>query len=291
MWSVAWRRFTRWRRGRPFTAGAFTLAAGVAIAVPPYATFRMGDVLVSIRTIGGVSALLIGTLLLACGASLWLRPQFRVVAGVTGLLLSLIALSTSNLGGFLVGTLLGVTGAALALAWTDRPRPPRRARWPRRAAVAVAAVTAVAVTAAWAPATAARAADAPAATSWALLASAVRMDGVVYHGLDTLIVDGRPTRTMRFTARSMSISDPVEVGGEHLVIKAAHADAKSVELHSLRLAGTLELLGLLPIPVDFTPDRPPPLVPPSVLLTNVTTVNARMIGTALTMTDAHLTTP
>ncbi|PWW63359.1 DUF6114 domain-containing protein [Actinokineospora spheciospongiae] len=116
------RVFARWRRGRPFRAGVFLLLSAVAIAVPPYATFRLGDAVISIRTLGGVSALLIGALMAICGLSLWVRPQYRIAAGTTAALLSLVALVTSNLGGFLVGTLSGLIGSALALAWTDRPR-------------------------------------------------------------------------------------------------------------------------------------------------------------------------
>ncbi|MCG8915204.1 DUF6114 domain-containing protein [Actinokineospora sp. PR83] len=120
-------RFARRRRERPFRAGVFLLVSAVAIAVPPYATFRLGDAVISIRTLGGVSALLIGALMAICGLSLWVRPQYRIAAGTTAALLSLIALVTSNLGGFLVGTLSGLVGSALALAWTDRPRAARAA--------------------------------------------------------------------------------------------------------------------------------------------------------------------
>jgi hypothetical protein len=118
----AWRAFRAWRRGRPFWAGLFTAAAGLIILAPPYATLHLGDLVISIKTLGGVSALLIGALLLMCAGAMWLRPGVRFPAGVVAVLLSLIALVTTNLGGFLVGTLLGLVGGALAVAWTDRPR-------------------------------------------------------------------------------------------------------------------------------------------------------------------------
>jgi len=118
----AWRWFRDWRRGRPFWAGLFVALSGVIILAPPYANLKLGDLVISIKTLGGVSALLIGVLLLICAGALWFRPAFRFPAGVIAVLLSLIALVTTNLGGFLLGTILGLLGGALAVSWTDRPK-------------------------------------------------------------------------------------------------------------------------------------------------------------------------
>ncbi|WNV90084.1 DUF6114 domain-containing protein [Umezawaea sp. Da 62-37] len=118
----AWRAFRAWRRGRPFWAGLFVGLSGLVILAPPYANLRLGDLVISIKTFGGVSALLIGVLLEIAAGALWFRPGFRFPAGVVAVLLSLIALVTTNLGGFLVGTILGLLGGALAVSWTDRPR-------------------------------------------------------------------------------------------------------------------------------------------------------------------------
>ncbi|MFL6127348.1 DUF6114 domain-containing protein [Actinophytocola sp.] len=285
MLSSLWRRFARWRRSRPVAAGAFTLSAGIVVAVPPYASFRLGDAMVSIRTVGGVSALVIGTLLVVCGLSLWLRPRYRVPAAVTTLLLSLVALSATNLGGFLVGTLLGLIGAALAFAWTDQPRPPRRPR--RHRLGRGVAVLVAGVLGAHTPAAAGY--GSPPARSWTLVAESIEADGVVYHGVDRLVVDGRPSRTMWFTMRSMRMTGPALRGGRTIAIEAPRGAAAGVDMHVLRLTGDLQLLGLLPIPVDFTPDHPPPLVPPSFVMTGVTTVNALVRGEALTLPGARFT--
>ncbi|MFD9741117.1 DUF6114 domain-containing protein [Umezawaea sp. NPDC059074] len=118
----AWHRFRDWRRGRPFWAGLFVALSGLIILAPPYANLKLGDLVISIKTLGGVSALLIGVLLLICAGALWVRPAFRFPAGVIAVLLSLIALVTTNLGGFLLGTILGLLGGALAVSWTDRPK-------------------------------------------------------------------------------------------------------------------------------------------------------------------------
>ncbi|RKT54517.1 DUF6114 domain-containing protein [Saccharothrix australiensis] len=285
----AWRGFRDWRRSRPFTAGALLVLSGVVIALPPYAGFRVGDVLVSITTVGGVSALLIGALLGICGLSLWLRPRFRFAAGVAAALLSLVALVVTNLGGFVVGTLAGLVGAALALAWTDRPRPPRRSV-PRTGSSLLVVIAAAAGTGA------PSAREVPAGRSWTVSASAVRLEGVAYHGIDRVVVDGRPTRAMRFTAHRVEVTDAVQVGdlgnGHELVITTARdatpAVAGSVDLFALRVTGVFSVLGLIGIPFDFTPDHPPPLVPSAAVLTDVTAVNALASGSALAVPDAEL---
>ncbi|ANZ38181.1 hypothetical protein BBK82_21055 [Lentzea guizhouensis] len=123
-----WRSFTAWRRGRPFWAGLFVIAGAIVILFPPFVGVKLGDMIISIKTIGGVSALLVGTLLIICGLSLWVAPKFRLASGIVTVLLAMVALVTTNLGGFLVGTVLSLLGGALAVAWTDSPKEPRRKR-------------------------------------------------------------------------------------------------------------------------------------------------------------------
>ncbi|MEU3624906.1 DUF6114 domain-containing protein [Amycolatopsis coloradensis] len=286
------RDFGHWRRSRPFTAGMFLVLSSVAIMTPPYATFRWGDVLVSITTIGGVSALLIGTLLAICGLSLWFRPQFRFAAALTAMLLSLVALGVTNLGGFLVGTLAGVIGAALALAWTDQPRAPRGKRRSVLRCLVVIGLVAVAIEVL---PVAARDEVTP-ARSWTLSASTLRLYGVVYHGIERILVDGSPTMTMKFTVKRIEATDPVQVGelgNGHKVVIAARRGfstaSSTIELFALRVTGVVNLLGLVGIPVDFTPGHPPPLVPPSVVLTEVTTINAQVRGGTIVIPNARLT--
>jgi hypothetical protein len=104
-------------------AGACTIASGLVVLFPPYASLKFGDVVVSLNTLGGMSALLIGTVLLICGVSFWARPQFRTAAGIITLILALSALITTNLGSFLIGTMLGIVGAAFGLAWSPSATP------------------------------------------------------------------------------------------------------------------------------------------------------------------------
>jgi hypothetical protein len=123
-----WRGFTAWRRGRPFWAGLFVAIGALIILIPPYANLKLGDMVISIQTLGGVSALLIGSLMVLCAVSLWVAPKFRLAAGIVTVLLSMVALVVTNLGGFLFGTIFSLLGGALAVAWTNEPKKPKKAK-------------------------------------------------------------------------------------------------------------------------------------------------------------------
>lgn len=122
---AGWRRFRRWRRSRPFWAGVFTLLAGLNFLAPPDVPLRIGTMVIETKLIMDTNGLLIGAAIVVCGVLLWIRPMFRFLAGVVTLILSLVGVVTANLGALLVGTILGLLGGALAVAWTDRPPTPR----------------------------------------------------------------------------------------------------------------------------------------------------------------------
>jgi hypothetical protein len=115
-------RFREWRRERPFIGAMLLCVSAVFLLLPAYTTFRVGDVLVSISTISGVSTLFLGVFMALCGVGVLVRPGLRVPAGVVAMLVALVALPAANFGGFLLGTLLGVVGSSAVLAWTAQPR-------------------------------------------------------------------------------------------------------------------------------------------------------------------------
>jgi hypothetical protein len=106
--------FRRWRRGRPFWAGVFTAASAAELMYIPSAKLS----LIIHEGIAGVSAYLMGILLVVMAATMWFAPMYRVFAGIATLLFAVASLVLSNLGGFLLGMLLGIIGGALAVAWT-----------------------------------------------------------------------------------------------------------------------------------------------------------------------------
>jgi hypothetical protein len=109
--------FRRWRKGRPFPAGLLIVLAGIELWLAPLSA--IGNMIH--EGVGGVSAVFIGALMLMFGLSVWFSPGYRVFAGIASILLGLIALPATNIGGFLVGTLLSLIGGGLAAAWVPRP--------------------------------------------------------------------------------------------------------------------------------------------------------------------------
>ena len=120
-------RFKQWRASRPFIPGLLMMISGFVIAAPAYITVEVSDILVMISTISGVSTLLIGVVLFMFGLGCWLQPATAVYLGVLSIIVAVIALPTSNLGGFVVGSLFGIVGGALALGWEPGDKEPQDA--------------------------------------------------------------------------------------------------------------------------------------------------------------------
>jgi len=122
-------RFRGWRGARPFWAGLFTLLGGVPIAYFPYATLKLGTMSLAMATTAGAGSLIIGVLLATLGITMWFQQATRIFAGVASIVLALVSLVVSNIGGFIVGFLFALIGGALAVSWVPgAPPQPQPAR-------------------------------------------------------------------------------------------------------------------------------------------------------------------
>jgi Family of unknown function (DUF6114) len=110
-------RFRGWRGSRPFWAGLFTIIGGLPIAYFPYADVKIGQMTVRMATTAGAGALIIGVLLVTLGLTMWFHHVVRVFAGVAAIVLALVSIPISNLGGFIVGYLFSLIGGGMAIAW------------------------------------------------------------------------------------------------------------------------------------------------------------------------------
>ncbi|QGZ51064.1 hypothetical protein GPZ77_24185 [Streptomyces sp. QHH-9511] len=115
------RRFHDWRGSRPFWGGLFTMIGGLPIAYFPYADLRLGNMTIAMATTGGAGALIIGVLLVTLGLTMWFQPIVRVFAGVAAIVLALVSIPVSNLGGFFIGFTLALVGGGLSVAWAPAP--------------------------------------------------------------------------------------------------------------------------------------------------------------------------
>jgi hypothetical protein len=108
-------RFDRWRRGRPFAGGALLVVASLVIAWIPI-NIAPDTILIG-QTLSPIG-LLFAALVFLCGIFALTRPGNADIFGIFGVLFSIFSLYGA-LGGFFVGTALGIIGGVLCYAWRD----------------------------------------------------------------------------------------------------------------------------------------------------------------------------
>ncbi|WP_234347692.1 DUF6114 domain-containing protein [Streptomyces specialis] len=109
MFLTAWRA----RGPRPYAACALVSAAAVELAALPLGA----PALLALQGPGAGTALLIAVALGGCAVHMAARPALAARSGWLAIVLGLLSCPLANLGGFLVGMLLAITGGAAATAW------------------------------------------------------------------------------------------------------------------------------------------------------------------------------
>lgn len=71
----------------------------------------------------GLAGQAVPILMAACGLLMWFSPDQRLFYSIVGMVLTAGSWITSNLGGFILGLLLGLIGCSLAFAWAPRRKP------------------------------------------------------------------------------------------------------------------------------------------------------------------------
>ncbi|MFC3574669.1 DUF6114 domain-containing protein [Streptomyces yaanensis] len=120
--------FRKWRAKRPFWGGLLLTLGGAEILLTEKASLK---VIVHIG-MQGLAGYLLPTVMLLCGLLILFNPTQRLFYSITGILVSLGTWVTSNLGGFMIGLLLGATGSCLAFGWLPDQEPRRKVLRRRR---------------------------------------------------------------------------------------------------------------------------------------------------------------
>lgn len=122
------RAFRHWRRTRPFWGGLL-VALGGGEMLSLYHTAMKVSIHMGLYGMAGYA---VPVLLVVLGLSLIFDPMHRTFYSVLSLLFAIASWMTSNLGGFLIGMLLGVLGGSLAFGWSpraaSRPAKQRKAK-------------------------------------------------------------------------------------------------------------------------------------------------------------------
>lgn len=121
--------FRGFRRTRPFWGGLWCILAGAWIIRAMFFSFLLA-------VSGGWSysaGYILGGGLVLFGLVAWFAPHYRGLVGLLAVGLALAAFVAANLGGYLVGSVLGILGGSMVWAWGEKA--PRRVRGGRRRAV------------------------------------------------------------------------------------------------------------------------------------------------------------
>ncbi|MFD7325364.1 DUF6114 domain-containing protein [Streptomyces sp. NPDC059875] len=280
-------RLRTWRRTRPFWAGLLLLLGGAELLLVPLSPLT---VLVSLG-IGGIAAIGIGLALVAAGLFLWFLPHTHHYVSVHALILSVLSFAATNLGGFLVGMVLGILGSAMGFGWTPiREEEPLKAPGGSKtlaAALPIALLLGIGTY----PAEA-RAATPVEATRTPPTVTTTRFapHGFTLAGVRTVPTADGPLKVMVLTMRSASLADyrlRTRDGGEELTLGADSLDLSGhVTLYLTKFSGCLQ--GLLCL--TFTPDGlpVPPVVPPFVFMTDVSAEQALVTSDVIETTGLRL---
>lgn len=122
-------RFAAWRWRRPFWGGLLLTVAGALVM----ATMVQGSLEVALASgARGVAGYILPAFMIVCGVLILFNPAQRIFYSVIGLLASLGSWATSNMGAFMIGTILGVAGSTLAFGWLPEQGSRRETRERRR---------------------------------------------------------------------------------------------------------------------------------------------------------------
>lgn len=108
--------FRAWRRTRPFWGALWVIVAGAWIIY--WMSFDIG-----IALTGGWSysaGYVMGGALIMFGLVTWLAPHYKSLAGIVAFLIALGAFPTANLGGFVLGSVLGIIGGSMIWSWGEK---------------------------------------------------------------------------------------------------------------------------------------------------------------------------
>jgi hypothetical protein len=123
-WSRYRFAFRGWRRTRPFWGGLLALLGGGEILL----TYRAPFGIVLHFGLYGLAGYVVPAMLAILGLLILFDPAHRTFYSVLTVLAALGSWMTSNLGGFLIGMLLGLVGGSMAFGWQHGEKPEGKRR-------------------------------------------------------------------------------------------------------------------------------------------------------------------
>ncbi|WP_042457017.1 DUF6114 domain-containing protein [Neobacillus dielmonensis] len=105
-------KFKNWRARRPFWGATLCILSGLVILWVPAKLYEVAAAPGSIIFVG----FFLGGLTLLLGVLGYIMPKLSTLLGVLAIFSSVLSIMGA-LGGFLIGTILGILGGAMMIAW------------------------------------------------------------------------------------------------------------------------------------------------------------------------------
>lgn len=112
---TGWRAFRTWRKSRPFWGGVITILGALELLALMWGPIQ----LTLIHGIAGIGTIAISVTLVAMVLISWAQPHLRTITGILIVIIGLVSMTVSNLGGFVIGMLLTVIGGSLIFSWRE----------------------------------------------------------------------------------------------------------------------------------------------------------------------------
>lgn len=103
-------------RARPVAGLVLICLSGFLILYMPIQLYWLSFVPGNFTFIG----IFLGVMILGCGLVGWFLPRYLSLLGIFVMILSVLSI-IGALGGFLIGSLLGIIGGALYFSWQAKP--------------------------------------------------------------------------------------------------------------------------------------------------------------------------
>jgi len=106
------KRFKNWRARRPFLGATLCIFSGLIILYVPAQLYELAATPGNMLFVG----FFLGGLTLLMGVLSYIMPRLSTLLGILAIFASVLSIMGA-LGGFLIGTILGIIGGSMLIAW------------------------------------------------------------------------------------------------------------------------------------------------------------------------------